>query len=48
MQTYSLYSDENYKIFATLIDNNDLIERGVDTGGYDFRIVFGFEKNRLN
>ncbi len=39
MQTYKLYYDEYNEVIATFIDNKDLIERGIDTNGYYFRIV---------
>jgi hypothetical protein len=39
MKAYQLYFDEDKEYSATLINNTDLFNRGIDTDGYDYRIV---------
>ncbi len=34
-----MYFDDDKEYSATLIDNRDLFNRGIDTDGYDYRIV---------
>jgi len=38
-KTYQIYFDDEKQYFATLINNTDLIDRGIDTKGYEYRIV---------
>ncbi len=39
MKAYQLYFDEDKQYSATLINNTDLFNSGIDTDGYDYRIV---------
>ena len=34
-----MYFDEDNHYFATLIENTDLLDIGINTEGYDYRIV---------
>ena len=39
IKNHLLYYDEDQQYYATLIENKDLFNIGIDTDGYDYRIV---------